>query len=371
MQRPPSAIRPSATTAAAAPAIRTATGDEGIDNPPSLLRKLSRSTIRPPVLAILNPIFRLVVQVQTMPPLPLSPATPAPAKALAVAALPFILFSGSLSGWGAAAGIAACLIAVAAAIGRQHLAMSLGFGLAVAFNVHALVLAPFFLAIAIRDRAGIRTWLVAPSIWLALVLPWLIAGGRPANFNPSVGDAPGIWSIATAILPEQAPQLVGLALAASLGTAATFVARMQIVPLDRRELIGMASLSSLLTAGLFPGIRPDAFILAAILTLTCAATRPGRSALLIAGLVQAGLFATIGVIPGASAVPVAVGAFCMIAATWIAAQPLIAPHANDNRDGSHRIPPAYGLHGTLSFDMMSARPARSRGSNTDVRKQDA
>ncbi len=301
------------------------------------------------------------MQVQIMPPLPLRPATPTPAKALAVAALPFILLSGSMSGWGAAAGIAACSIAVAAAIGRQHLAMSLAFGLAVAFNAHALVLAPFFLAIAIRHRAGIHAWLAAPSIWLALGLPWLIAGGRPANFDSSVGDAPGIWSVIVAILPDQASQLVGLALAAALGTAATFIARLQVVPLDRPGLIGMASLSSLLTAGLFPGIRPDAFILAAILTLARASIRPGRSTLLIAGLVQAGLFATIGVIPGASTVLIAAGAFCMIAATWIAAQPLIAPHANDNHDGSHRIPPAYGLHGTLSFDMMSARPARSRG----------
>ena len=278
-----------------------------------------------------------------------------------MAALPFILLSGSLSGWSAAAGIAACLTAVTAAIDRRYLAMSLGFGLAVAFSVHALLLAPFFLAIAIRHRARIRIWLAAPSIWLALVLPWLIAGGRPAYFDLSVGDAPGIWAIAKTILPDHAPELAGLALATALGTAATFVARMQAVPPDRPSMIGMASLSSLLTAGLFPGTRPDAFILAAILTLACAAIRPGRSTLLAAGLVQAGLFATIGVIPGASAVPVAAGAFCMIAATWIAAQPLIAPHANDNRDGSHRIPPPYGLHGTLSFDMIGARPARPRG----------
>lgn len=284
---------------------------------------------------------------------------PALAKTLAVTAIPFIMLSGALSGWSAATGIAACLMAVAAAAGRRHLAMSLWFGIAVAFSAHALLLAPFFLAIAIRYRAGIGPWLAAPSIWLAATLPWLIAGWRPAGPDLSAAAAPSIWSLAATTMPDHAAQLLGLTLAAALGAIAAFIARMQVVPLDRAGMIGMAGLSALLTAGLLPGMQPDAFILAAILTLACAAVRPDRSALLAAGLVQMGFFIAISAESGPPAI--AIGALCMIAATWIAAQPLIAPHANDNRDGSHRIPPSCGLRGTLSFDMMIARPAQPRG----------
>jgi hypothetical protein len=311
--------------------------------------------------AILNPIFRPVLHWQIMPPLPLRPAMPTPMTGLAMAAILFAALTALLSGWSAAAATAACIMAVAAAIGRQHLVMSLWFGIAIAFGGHALLLAPFFVAIAIRHRAGIRAWLAAPSIWLAASLAWLIAGWRPAGLDLSAAGAPAIWSLAAATMPDHLLQLLGLALAAALGAIAAFAARMQVVPMDRAGMIGMAGLSALLTAGLLPGMRPDAFILAATLTLACAAIRPNRSTLLVAGLVQAGFFIAISTAPEPGVPGIAIAALCMVAATWIAAQPLIAPHANDNRDGSHRIPPAYGLRGTLSFDMMSARPARPRG----------
>lgn len=291
-----------------------------------------------------------------MPPLPLRPATPAPATALAVTALPFAVLSAFLSGWSAAAGIVACVIAVAAAIDRRHLAMSVWFGIAVAFSSHALLLAPFCIAVAIRHRAGILAWLAAPSMSLA----WLITGWRPAGLDLSGSGAPTLWSFAASTMPDHLAQLLGLSFAAALGAAAAFIARMQVVPLDRAAMIGMAGLSTLLTASLLPGMRADAFILAAILTAACAVVRRDRSTLLAAGLVQAGFFAAMSA-PPESGAPIAIGTLCMIAAAWIAAQPLIAPHANDNRDGLHRIPPAYGLRGTLSFDMMNARPARPRG----------
>jgi len=327
-------------------------------------RRFSAPCLGPPFgnpPAILNPIFRLVVHWQIMPPLPLRPAMPAPAMGLAMAAIPFVALSALLSGWSTAVAVAACVTAVAAAIDRRHLVMSLWFGIAIAFSVHALLLAPFFLAIAIRHRAGIRAWLAAPSMWLAATLPWLAAGWRPAGLDLSATGAPSIWFLAASLMPDQTPELLGVTFAAAIGATATFVARMQVVPLDRPAMIGMAGLSALLTAGLLPGMRPDAFLLAALLTLACAAVRPGRSPLLVAGLVQAGFVVAIGAAPEPGLPAITIGVLCMIAATWIAAQPLIAPHANDNRDGSHRIPPPYGLRGTLSFDMMSARPARPRG----------
>lgn len=295
----------------------------------------------------------------------------APARALAVAALPLVALGALLSGAGAAAGAAACVIAVAAAIDRRHLAMSLWFGVAVALSAQALLAAPFFLAAAIRHRAGLRDWLAAPAAWFVMTLPWLAAGWRPAGLDFSMDSAPGIWALTTVIAPVYTPQLTGLALAAALGTAAAFVARMQVTPFDRAGMIGMAGLATLLTAGLLPGMRAGDFLLSAIFTLACTIARPTRPAILAAALVHAGFFAAILGDPGFGLSAIAIGALCMIAAAWIAARPLIAPHANDNRDGSHRIPFAHGLRGTLTFDMMTAPVAAPRGSKAYVREQDA
>ena len=146
---------------------------------------------------------------------------------------------------------------------------------------------------------------------------------------------------------------------------------MQVVRFDDAGLVGMAALAALLTAGLLPRMHERYFLLADILIVAFAIARGTRHAFTLAALVQLGSTAAIVGYLGLGMPLVAIGAVCMIAATWIAAQPLIAPHANDNRDGPHRIPSPHGLRGTLRFDMMQAPAARPRGSKLYVREQDA
>lgn len=293
--------------------------------------------------------------------------------AATVLALPSVAFNALLMDQCDAIYVAACVMAVAMALERRHLAMFAWCGMAFAFKAQAALVAPFFLALAIRRRLPFGYWLAAPAALLAVMLPALIAGRPPGDLatiyfrqagtfsNEIARNAPNIWSLAGAISPEHAPKLFGLALAAALGGAAAYVARMQVVRVDRAGLVGMAALAALLTAGLLPRMHERYFMLADILILAFAIARGSRGAFALAALVQLGSTAAIVGYLGLGIPMVAIGAVCMIAATWILAQPLIAPHANDNRDGSHGIPPPHGLRGILSFDMMSAPVAGPRG----------
>jgi Gpi18-like mannosyltransferase len=300
-------------------------------------------------------------------------ASPRTQWAAAVLALPSVAFNALLMGQCDAIYVAACVMAVTMALERRHLAMFAWCGIAVAFKAQAVLVAPFFLALAIHRRVPFGYWLAAPGALLAMMLPALIAGWPPGDLatiyfrqagtfsNEIARNAPNIWSLAGAISPVHAPKLFALALAAALGGTAAYVARMQVVRFDKAGLVGMAALAVLLTAGLLPRMHERYFLLADILILAFAIARGTRSAFALAALVQIGSTAAIVGYLGLGIPMVAMGAICMIAATWIAAQPLIAPHANDNRDGSHRIPAPHGLRGTLSFDMMSAPIAGPRG----------
>lgn len=293
--------------------------------------------------------------------------------AAAICALPSVALNALHMGWCDGFYAAACVTAVAMTIERRHLAMFAWYGIALAFNAQAVLIAPFFLAIAIRGRVPFQYWLAVPAALLAMMAPALLGGWPPVDLATTylrqastlsvdiAHNAPNIWSLAGAIAPAYAPQLLGLALAAALGAVAAYVAQIQVVRIDKAGLAAMAALSVLLTAGLLPGMHDRYFLLAGILIFAFAITRGTRSAFALAALVQLGSTAAFigSTEPGTPIV--VVGVLCMVAATWIAAQPLIAPHANDNYDGSHRIPPPYGLRGTLSFDMMSAPVAGPRG----------
>ncbi len=287
-----------------------------------------------------------------------------------VFALPSVAFNALLMGQCDAIYVAACVMAVAMAVERRHLAMFAWCGIAVAFKAQAVLVAPFFLALAIHRRVPFHHWLAAPAALLAMLLPALLAGWPPADLATiyfrqaeTFGDeiarnAPNIWSLVGALSPDQAPRMFGLALAAALGAGAAYVARMQAVRFDKAGLVGMAALAAMLTAGLLPRMHERYFMLADILMLAFAIARGTRGAFALAALVQLGSTAAIVGYLGIGIPLVALGAVCMIAATWIAARPLISPHANDNRDGSHAIPPPHGLHGTLIADMLPAAAAR-------------
>lgn len=283
-------------------------------------------------------------------------------------ALPSVAFNALLMGQCDALYAAACLMAVAMAVERRHLAMFVWCGVAVAFKAQALLVAPFFVAIAIQRRIPLVQWLAAPGALLVLLAPALLAGWPPADLatiywrqagtfsNDIARNAPNVWSLAAMIAPDFAPRLFGLAMVAALGATAWFVAQMQTVRFDRAGLVGMAGLVVLLTAGLLPRMHERYFLLADLLILALAIARGTRSGFALAALVQLGSFAAITGYLGLGAPMVALGALCMIIATRVAAQPLVAPAANDNPPSGRHFPRAllqpvdrYGRDTRLGF----------------------
>lgn len=251
-----------------------------------------------------------------------------------VIALPSVAFNALLMGQCDAIYVAACVMAVAMALERRHAAMFAWCGIAFAFKAQAVLVAPFFLALAIRRRVPASCWLAAPAALLAMMLPALLAGWPPADLatiyfrqagtfsNDIARNAPNIWSLAGALFPAHAPRLFGIALAAALGATAVYIVRMQRLSFDKAGLVGMAALAALLTAGLLPRMHERYFLLADILILAFAIARGTRPALALAALVQLGSTAAIVGYLGIGIPLVAIGALCMIVATWIVARPL-------------------------------------------------
>lgn len=228
---------------------------------------------------------------------------------------------------------AACVMALTAALARHHAAMFVWFGLAVGLDLQAAFVAPFFLALAINRRLPLRLWPIAPAVaaetmlvgWHPSDLATLYRMGieQPLSFN-----APNLWTIAQA-LPLGLP-LLGLALAAAIGTSAAYVANFSAARLSDRTLMNATLLAALVSAGLLPGMHANAFFLADILALALALVWRDRASWTLAILVQAGsVLAWLGALSGVPALAM-MGGLAMLLATLRLARSLLKPAANDN-----------------------------------------
>jgi hypothetical protein len=231
-------------------------------------------------------------------------------------------------------GLAACVMALAAATDRRHGAMLACYGVAVGLDARALLLAPFVVALAINRRLPARHWPIAPLLAAATMLATgVVQGASPIpdgwNSVPALSlGAPNIWVIVQA-LPLGVP-LLGLALAATIGAGAAYVARFSVAPLHGRALVPAALLVSLVAAGVVPGLQADAFVPSGALALVLAFVRHDRAAWTVAILVQAGsMLALFGQARGIDT-PAAIGAVATILATISVARAVLKPAANDN-----------------------------------------
>lgn len=199
----------------------------------------------------------------------------APERSTALFAIaPSLLLQPGLNGLSDAFWIAACLMALAAALDRRHMHMLRWWGTALAFDPHAMFVAPLLLALLINRHVPVHRWAVAPLISLATLavlfaIGWPMPGwesvfaGRADGLPPLSANAPNIWAIVQA-LPLGALSLSGLAGTATIGVSAAYIARFSAQRLNGRSLIAAALLATLIMGGLLPYQQADCFLLSTL-----------------------------------------------------------------------------------------------------------
>lgn len=239
---------------------------------------------------------------------------------------------------------AACVMALAAAVARRHVAILLWCGVALAFKLQAAFFGPFVLALLIRRRVPLHLWPIAALVWIASLVPAWLAGWPPVDLltiylhqtdydHGLALNAPNLWMIVDALPLFGGVQLSGLAFAAAIGATAAYVARMTTGALDNRRLMEAALLAPMIVVGLLPRMNERCFFLCDIIALGIALTWPDRRSIGIAALVQLG--STLGLLAYLSGIPglAMLGAVPMIAATLALARPLWEQPANDDPIG--------------------------------------
>ena len=241
----------------------------------------------------------------------------------------------------AAIGTGAWILALTAAVGRRHGLMLGWHGLALATNPLALFWTPLIIALLIGRRIPARFWPIAPSCFLAAsIILRLVAWPMPdftaiyvgqGNWSPVLAaNAPNVWAIVQALPWFGGLPLAGLALTATVGASAWFIARFASRPPSGSDVILAGVLLALVTAGLMPGMDDGSFLLADILALMLAVMRGDRWTWRIFALIAAGsMFGLAGDLTGIKACAI-LGAVPMIAATVLIARRFLVSPANDN-----------------------------------------
>ena len=237
--------------------------------------------------------------------------------------LPTSLLNAAVLGQCDALWAAPCLLAVAAAIERKQARMLVWCGIAFAFKLQAIFLAPFALAMLIAHRTPWRFWPIPAGIYVAAMLPAWLAGWPAADlatiylrqagtYDQLAMNAPNLWQIVQT-LAGPAP-LEPIAFAAAALIMLVFLvrfARAGAMP----DPIAAALLSALILPGLLPRMHDRYFFLADLLAFALAASWRSRDGWLIFAGVQTG--SLLALWSGMSGDPAfaAAGGVAMIAAT--------------------------------------------------------
>lgn len=203
--------------------------------------------------------------------------------------LPTVILNGPMLGQCDGFWVAACVMAVAAAIERRTFAMAMWAGIGFAFKAQAIFVAPFAFAIVLRERKWL-TLLIPPAVYLVAVAPAWMAGWSLQNLLtvyfrqyssvPWLSTAPNAWAIPQIVIGHPPYWLFWT------GYAATFVASALYVRNFRGPLVKLALLSAILVPWLLPKIHERYFLLADILSL--AATFADRRTVPILIMAQLG-----------------------------------------------------------------------------------
>ena len=188
--------------------------------------------------------------------------------------LPTAFLNGPFLGQSDALWVAPCLLAVAAAVDKRSYAMAAWAGLAFAIKAQALFLAPFALAVVIRERKWAAV-LIPPAVYLLAVVPAWLAGWPLAdlltiyvqqyNYPHWFSTAPNLWALPAIFYPMGTDLLLLIAKAAAVIGVAAFVWRF-----PHRSLLAAALFSAILVPWLLPKMHERYFLLADLLSFCLA-----------------------------------------------------------------------------------------------------
>lgn len=223
--------------------------------------------------------------------------------ALLVFLLPTPLLNGPYLGQCDAYWVAACVMAVAAALRGRMMAMLIWCGLAFSFKAQAAFLAPFVVAMLIQHRSAPILWLIPAAIYGLVMTPAWMAGWpafdlllvyplQSVHFE-TAGNLANPW-VAVGHLTESGGQgYFWIGYAAAFLAAMAFTARFATIRLAREQLLAAALLSAFMLPWLLPKMHERYWLLADVLAFALAITSRNRTAVLIAVAVNAASGASI------------------------------------------------------------------------------
>ena len=217
--------------------------------------------------------------------------------------LPSVVINSALLAQCDALWAGACLLAVSAMIRGKTVRSLLWCGIAIAFKLQAIFVAPFIVGALIGRRVPLWQWTIPALVFVGSMLPawlagwpaWNLAMIYPAqpSFFPVPGRLANPWIFATMFAPEAAKDYywIGIAAAAGASLAIAMVTSRSVG--NRRAMLLLALLSSLALPFLLPQMLERYFFLADILSLVIAISLRTRRAMFIAAAIQVASLLTL------------------------------------------------------------------------------
>ena len=212
--------------------------------------------------------------------------------ALATFLLPTPLLNGPYLGQCDAFWVAACLMAVAAALRDRMIAMLVWCGVAVSFKAQAAFLAPFIIALMVQRRAPLHLWLIPPAVYAGFGAPAWLAGWpafdllmvypRQTTHFDTGGNLANPWAVLRYLTESGGKGLFWAGYVAAILAVGAYIFRFGRLKLDRTGLIAAALLSAFMLPWLLPKMHERYWLLADMLAFAFALSARDRSALLVA-----------------------------------------------------------------------------------------
>ena len=245
--------------------------------------------------------------------------------AVLVLIMPSVVINAAMLGQCDAFWAGACVFAVSSMVRGQTARSMAWCGVAIAFKLQSVFIAPFIVGCMLGYRAQLWKWAIPAVVFSALLVPawlagwpaWKLAMAYPLqtaaqNFS---GNLANPWILASLYPPQIAKQYHWIGISAAVATAISIVALSAAVVRNPRAMVLLALLSSLALPFLLPKMHERYFFLADLLSLAAAISYREPKVFWMAGATQlASLLSLLTYVYFTSAYPTLVGVLFATAA---------------------------------------------------------